>query len=81
MPPACEKPLVSTKICPVCKNEFAGGEVFCPNDGGRLVNASQMQLAEKSDPGDALLGTEVDLVTRGGLKERDAHILDEAVPL
>jgi serine/threonine-protein kinase len=51
---------VSTKICPVCKNQFAGGEVFCPNDGGRLVNASQMQVSEKSDPGDPLLGTEVD---------------------
>ncbi len=54
---------MSSKICPVCKNEFKGGEVFCPNDGGRLVSASQMSAAPsdgKSDPGDPLLGMEVD---------------------
>jgi len=28
-----------------------------------------------------LLGTPVDVVARGGLLERDQHILDEAVPL
>ncbi len=53
---------MSSKICPVCKNQFQGGEVFCPNDGGRLVNASQMAAAssERSDPGDPLIGIEVD---------------------
>jgi len=28
-----------------------------------------------------LLGTPVDVVARGGLLDRDAHILDEAIPL
>jgi serine/threonine-protein kinase len=52
---------VSSKICPVCKNEFRGGEVFCPNDGGRLTSSSQMSMNDaKSDPGDALIGVEVD---------------------
>jgi serine/threonine-protein kinase len=52
---------VSSKICPVCKNEFKGGEVFCPNDGGRLTSSSQMSIADaKSDPGDPLIGGEVD---------------------
>jgi serine/threonine protein kinase len=54
---------VSSKICPVCKNAYTGGEVFCPNDGGRLASASQMSAAatgEKSDPGDPLIGIEVD---------------------
>ena len=54
---------MSSKICPVCKSEFHGGEVFCPNDGGRLVSASQMSAtaaSDRSDPGDPLIGTEVD---------------------
>ena len=50
---------MATKICPVCKTEFTGGEVFCPNDGGRLFSHSQAAIP-KSDPGDPLLGIEVD---------------------
>jgi tRNA A-37 threonylcarbamoyl transferase component Bud32 len=50
---------VATKICPVCKTEFLGGEVFCPNDGGRLASHSQFS-APKSDSGDPLIGIEVD---------------------
>ena len=30
------------KVCPVCKAEYGGGEVFCPVDAARLVNPSQM---------------------------------------
>ncbi|MFO0685317.1 MAG: serine/threonine-protein kinase [Sandaracinus sp.] len=51
---------MSTKICPVCKSEFKGGEVFCPNDGGRLQSPSQMAMEPKSDSGDPLIGMEVD---------------------
>ncbi len=51
---------MSTKICPVCKNEFKGGEVFCPNDGGRLQSPSQMAMEPRSDSGDPLLGMEID---------------------
>ena len=45
-------------------------------DGASLFDLGGLQF-ELSE----LLGTEVDLVTRGGLKDRDTHILDEAVPL
>ncbi|MFW6052156.1 MAG: serine/threonine-protein kinase [Myxococcota bacterium] len=30
------------KICPTCKAEYAGGEVFCPVDASRLTTPSQM---------------------------------------
>jgi serine/threonine-protein kinase len=44
------------KICPSCKSEFDGGEVFCPTDGARLVTPSQSAPAPK--PGaDKLVGT------------------------
>ena len=70
---------MSSKICPVCKNEFLGGEVFCPNDGGRLVHASQLSAEPKSDSGDPLIGMELligfDLRARlaiGGVVEIEA---------
>ena len=48
------------KICPACKNEFAGGEVFCPNDGSRLTTPSQFVLPKPSDNSDPLVGITVD---------------------
>lgn len=43
------------KLCPSCKTEFAGGEVFCPNDGARLTTPSQM--GNTPEPGvDPLIG-------------------------
>ena len=46
------------KICPSCKTEFAGGEVFCPNDGARLVTASQWDGPTKIGDGeDPMIGT------------------------
>ena len=40
------------KVCPVCKAEYGGGEVFCPVDAARLVTPSQMQGdPAKDDPG------------------------------
>jgi serine/threonine protein kinase len=51
---------LAQKICPACKNEFAGGEVFCPNDGSRLATPSQLS-ATRSVPGaDPLVGLTVD---------------------
>ncbi len=39
------------KVCPVCKAEYGGGEVFCPVDAARLVTPSQMQgESERDDP-------------------------------
>lgn len=40
------------KICPVCKTDYGGGEVFCPNDGTRLQTPSQMASpdADRVDP-------------------------------
>ena len=32
------------KICPVCKTEYAGGEVFCPVDAARLESPSQLSV-------------------------------------
>lgn len=46
------------KICPSCKTEFGGGEVFCPNDGARLVTASQWDGPTKIGDGvDPMVGT------------------------
>ncbi|MGF1469063.1 MAG: serine/threonine protein kinase [Sandaracinaceae bacterium] len=45
------------KICPVCKSEFDGGEIFCPNDGARLESHSTRMEARASVPSDPLLGT------------------------
>lgn len=40
------------KVCPVCKSEYDGGEVFCPVDAARLVSASQHEAtsAPNADP-------------------------------
>ncbi len=45
------------KICPSCKSEFGGGEVFCPNDGARLVTHSQQMSAPSGVASDPLVGT------------------------
>ncbi|MEZ4339318.1 MAG: serine/threonine-protein kinase [Sandaracinaceae bacterium] len=46
------------KICPSCKNEYPGGEIFCPNDGSRLLRVSQYDTVAPPPPtGDPLLGT------------------------
>ncbi|MCA9582913.1 MAG: hypothetical protein KC416_14035, partial [Myxococcales bacterium] len=46
------------KVCPLCHEEFEGGEVFCPNDGGRLSTPSQIDgLSEENDP---LVGATLD---------------------
>jgi tRNA A-37 threonylcarbamoyl transferase component Bud32 len=47
------------KICPVCKTELHGGEVFCPNDGARLSTPSQM-AAPPEEKADALIGVILD---------------------
>jgi eukaryotic-like serine/threonine-protein kinase len=47
------------KLCPSCKSEFGGGEIFCPNDGARLVTPSQFSGISSGDtlPGnDPLVG-------------------------
>ncbi len=46
------------KVCPVCKTEYGGGEVFCPVDAARLVTPSQMGPASLSD--DPLVGMNFD---------------------
>ncbi|MFO0696777.1 MAG: serine/threonine-protein kinase [Polyangiales bacterium] len=45
------------KICPTCKTEYAGGEVFCPVDASRLVTPSQIPGPEERSPNDPLVGT------------------------
>lgn len=45
------------KLCPSCKSEFAGGEVFCPNDGARLVTPSQIALPPSDGSDDPMIGT------------------------
>jgi len=50
---------LTVKICPACKNEFAGGEVFCPNDATRLETPSQFQMP-KPEGGDPLVGLTID---------------------
>ena len=44
------------KVCPTCKTEFTGGEVFCPVDGTRLLTPSVMTM-RGPDATDPLLGT------------------------
>ncbi|MEM9074171.1 MAG: protein kinase [Myxococcota bacterium] len=46
------------KVCPVCKTEYDGGEVFCPVDAARLVSPSQMHAEPDKD--DPLLGATFD---------------------
>ena len=49
---------MATKICPVCKNEYEGGEVFCPIDGARVVTHTQMESGDIPD--DPLIGQMLD---------------------
>ena len=44
------------KVCPACRADYGGGEVFCPVDATRLVTTSQMTVSPL-DPDDPLLGT------------------------
>jgi len=44
------------RVCPTCRFEYGGGEVFCPVDAARLVTTSQMG-AQPVDPEDPLIGT------------------------
>ena len=44
------------KVCPTCRFEYGGGEVFCPVDATRLVTTSQMGT-QPIDPEDPLIGT------------------------
>ncbi len=44
-----------TKICPTCKAEYGGGEVFCPVDATRLQSASVADTAT-AFPEDPLVG-------------------------
>ena len=46
------------KVCPICKAEYGGGEVFCPVDAARLVTHSQMHAEPEGD--DPLIGTSFD---------------------
>ena len=43
------------KVCPACRTDYGGGEVFCPVDATRLVTTSQMS-ASPLDPDDPLIG-------------------------
>jgi serine/threonine protein kinase len=43
------------KVCPACRVDYGGGEVFCPVDATRLVTTSQMS-ASPLNPNDPLLG-------------------------
>lgn len=47
------------KICPTCKSQYDGGEVFCPVDAARLVTHSQLGTQE-IQLGDPLIGTILD---------------------
>ncbi len=46
-----------TKVCPICKAEYSGGEVFCPVDAARLSTPSQLTSAGAVESGDPLVGT------------------------
>lgn len=48
--------LAPMKVCPSCRSEFGGGEVFCPVDGTRLTTRSQMDLVRRSEADDPLIG-------------------------
>ncbi|MGB5314350.1 MAG: serine/threonine-protein kinase, partial [Polyangiales bacterium] len=43
------------KVCPACRVDYGGGEVFCPVDATRLVTTSQIS-ANPLDPDDPLIG-------------------------
>ena len=42
------------KICPTCKTQYEGGEVFCPVDAARLVTGSQLD-GDPANAGDPFL--------------------------
>ncbi len=44
------------KVCPACRVDYGGGEVFCPVDATRLVTTSQMSV-NPLNPDDPLVGT------------------------
>ncbi len=44
------------KVCPACRVDYGGGEVFCPVDATRLVTTSQITI-NPLNPDDPLLGT------------------------
>jgi serine/threonine-protein kinase len=44
------------KLCPQCKTEYPGGEVFCPLDGARLSSPSELH-GEQGPPVDPLIGS------------------------
>ncbi len=43
------------RVCPACRIDYGGGEVFCPVDATRLITTSQMS-ASPLDPNDPLIG-------------------------
>jgi len=43
------------KVCPACRVDYRGGEVFCPVDATRLVTTSQMSISPL-DPDDPMIG-------------------------
>jgi len=43
------------KVCPACRIDYGGGEVFCPVDATRLVTTSQIS-ASPLNPNDPLIG-------------------------
>jgi predicted Ser/Thr protein kinase len=43
------------KVCPACRVDYGGGEVFCPVDATRLVTTSQMSVSPLN-PDDPLVG-------------------------
>ena len=43
------------KVCPACRVDYGGGEVFCPVDATRLVTTSQMNI-RPVNPDDPLVG-------------------------
>ena len=46
-----ETPSQPRMLCPVCKEEFVTGSLFCPNDGTRLVKASAASGAMRAPAG------------------------------
>ena len=63
----------------------ARGEMRADSDVDFLVDfepgSSLFDLMRLSDELEALLGRSVDVVSRAALKDRDGHILDEAIPV
>lgn len=44
------------KVCPACRTDYGGGELFCPVDATRLVTTSEISIGAV-DPDDPLVGT------------------------